>query len=336
MSPLNIFSASCTQELALRVIDKINLDNSHIRDFSEKKISLGNANLESFKDGEITCDFENSIRKKEVYIFGGTGTNQMMELCILLDAAKRASPSEIHVVLPYYGYARQDKKEGKHKRGPIGAKLVADLISVAAGNKLGGITTIDLHAEAIEGFFDVPVNHIGGITIFKPAIEKLLEELEHGIIFKTIIASPDAGGKVRAKRTAKRMNLELVGMDKNRVKPGEIAGTSLVGEVENMNIIIIDDLIDSGGTLLASAEYLIKEKKALSVHAVCTHPLLTGKAVDKIKSSEFLSTIIVSDTIKLSDETKNCDKIKIQSSADILAKILGRVHVGGSMYEING
>ncbi len=250
----------------------------------------------------------------------------------MLDAAKRASPSEIHIVLPYYGYGRQDKKEGRNKRGPIGAKLVADLLSVASGSKLEGIIVIDLHAEAIEGFFNVPVNHISGLTIFKQKILSLIE----GDPSSFVIASPDAGGKQRATKVAKKLGLELVGMDKTRVKPGEVANISLAGDVENKNILIIDDLVASAGTLIKAADYLMLEKGAKSVAAICTHPVLIGNAIERINSSKTLSKLIVSDSNYLNEQALLSDKIEIISSSDILAKIIGGVlSKGKSMNEVN-
>lgn len=330
MNRLNIFTSNHTKELAQKVVDKIN-DNffDADNDISAEKIYLGKCVIEEFKNKEITCEYQESIRDQTVYIFGSTGTHEIMELCLMLDAAKRASASKIFIVIPCYGYARQDKKEGKQKRGPIGAKLVADLISVAAGKALSGIIGIDLHAEAIEGFFDVPFNHISGTTIFK-------DELRNILTSNAVIASPDAGGKQRATRLAKKLGVEMVGMDKTRVKPGEVASISLVGDVEGKDIIIHDDMIDSGGTLIKAAEYLMVEKNAKSVIAVCTHPILSGDAITKLMDSKYLSQVIVSDTLHLNLDAYDCPKIKIISSADILAKIIGRVSIGQSVDAVNG
>lgn len=325
---INIFTSNCTRKLALKVVDMINIR----RAYSEEDVVLGECNIEYFKNKEITCDYQRSIRRKPVYIFGDTGTENIVELLIMLDAAKRAAPSEIHIVLPCYGYARQDKKEGKQKRGPIGAKLMADLLSVAAGRKLEGIIVIDLHAEAIEGFFDVPVNHINGTTIFKDALYELIKHDQESYI----IASPDAGGKQRATRIAKKLNIEIVGMDKTRVKPGEVADISLVGDVSGKNIIIVDDMVDSGGTLIKAADYLIAEKKALSVQAVCTHPYLTSDAVEKIVSAKNLSSLMISDTVQHGKNINGIEKIKVVSSATILSKIIGGVLTKGtSMNAVN-
>ena len=331
---INIFSATCTRELAQRVVNKI---NENIRENEKypndtELVELGNCKIEYFKDREVTCDFQSSIRRKPVYIFGNTGTDNVVELLIMLDAAKRAAPSEIHIILPYYGYGRQDKKEGKNKRGPIGAKLMADMLSVAAGHKLEGIIVIDLHADAIEGFFDVPVNHISGMTIFKHKIQNMIKDNPSNYI----IASPDAGGKQRATRIAKKMGLELVGMDKTRVKPGEVADISMAGEVEGKKILLIDDMVASAGTLIKAADYLIEQKKADSVFAFCTHPVLVDGAVEKINNAKNLTGIIVSDSNHLNEESLNCSKIEVVSTADILAKIIGNVlTVGSSLNEIN-
>lgn len=342
---LNIFSSNHTRDLALKVIDKINenrkelnykttydglldelVDVSVVEEFAP--IKLGNCKIEYFANKEITCEYQESIRDKPVYIFGHTGTHEIMELLLMLDAAKRASASKIYAVIPCYGYARQDKKEGKQKRGPIGAKLVADMIMAAAGKRFCGVIAIDLHSESIEGFFDDQVNHISGATIFKSELRKIITE-------DTVIASPDAGGKQRASRLAKKLGVEMVGMDKTRVKPGEVASISLVGDVERKDIVIVDDMVDSGGTLIKAADYLINEKGAKSVAAVCTHPILSGNAIEKINNSTCLSNLWISDTLPLSETVINCSKIKIISSADILAKIIGRVSLGQSMDAIN-
>ncbi len=332
MEKLNIFSSNHTIELAKKVIETININRSDGSLLSSMQtIQLGDCRIEYFSNKEITCEYESSIRHKPVYIFGDTGTENIMELLLMLDAAKRASASEIHVVLPCYGYARQDKKEGKQKRGPIGAKLVADLLSVAAGVNFAGLITIDLHADAIEGFFDVPVNHISGTTIFKEELRKMIA-LDSS---SYVIASPDAGGKQRATRMAKKLGLEMVGMDKTRTKPGEVASISLVGDVVGKRIVICDDIVDSGGTLIKAAEYLIEEKQAQSVQAVCTHPILSGTAVDKIFQSKYLEAIWVADTIPLTIRAQHCPKIHVVSACDILAKIIGRIYTHESMNTVN-
>ncbi len=337
MNKLNIFSSNHTRELAQKVIDKINsniLNISEIRDGipqldnDDDLISLGNCKIEYFNNKEITCEYQESIRDQAVYIFGHTGTHEIMELLLMLDAAKRASAGKIYVVIPCYGYARQDKKEGKQKRGPIGAKLVADMITVAAGKNFSGAIGIDLHSESIEGYFDAPFNHISGVTIFKEELKKLITD-------NTVIASPDAGGKQRASKLAKKLGMEMVGMDKIRVKPGEVASISLVGDVEGKDIDIVDDMVDSAGTLIKAAEYLIVEKKAKSVRAICTHPILSGNAIENIMQSKYLDQVWVSDTLPISEKAINCPKIKIISSADILAKIIGRVSVGQSIDVVN-
>lgn len=322
-SNIKVFSATATQEIAWKVVKKL----------QEKfpGITLGNANYEKFKDSEITVDYGDSVRKKQVFIFGSTGTNHIMELCLMLDAAKRASAGEIFVVLPYYGYARQDKKEGKNKRGAIGAKLVADLLTVAAGNRFNGALVIDLHADAIEGFFDVGVTHLSGMTIFKSALSQIIATHPESYI----IVSPDAGGKQRAKRFAKKLEVGLVGMDKTRLKPGEVADISLVGDVEGCDLILVDDMVDSGGTLIAASTYLINEKKAKSVQAVCTHGVLSLNAIDNIEKAEHLSKIYVSDTIVLSDKVKASSKIEVISSSDALADFMCRMSDGDSINEIN-
>lgn len=331
MSKINIFTANATRDLALKVVKTIN-ENNHPQvdepmsgEIFEDFIELGNCTIEHFSNKEISCQYQKSIRDKKIYIFGSTGTHDIMELLLMIDAAKRAHVKHITIVLPCYGYARQDKKEGV--RGPLGAKLVADLLTVAGAHS---IIAIDLHADAIEGFFNLPVNHINGTTIFKSELKGLIGDK----LSEYVIVSPDAGGKIRAKKMAKKLGLEVVGMDKERSKPGEISKISLNGDVIGKKLVIVDDMVDSAGTLCKASDYLMKEKEATSVIAVCTHPVLTGKAIENIEKSS-LEYLFVSDTIPLSEEAKKCSKIIVISSADILAKIIGRVNDGGSMNEYN-
>lgn len=333
MSKINIFTTNATRELALKVVKTIN-ENNHpqvdepMSGEQEGSIELGNCTIEYFNNKEISCQYQDSIRDKKIYIFGSTGTFEIMELLLMIDAAKRASVKHITVVLPCYGYARQDKKEGI--RGPLGARLVADLINAACGRLSYSIIAIDLHANAIEGFFDVPVNHINGTTIFKSELKGIVGDK----LSEYVIVSPDAGGKLRAKKMAKKLGLEVVGMDKERSKPGEISKISLNGDIVGKVCVLVDDLIDTGFTLCKGANYLIEKKNAKSVIAVCTHPILTGKAIENIEKSS-LEYLMVSDTIPLSEEAKKCSKILVISSADILAKIIGRVNDGGSMNDFN-
>lgn len=339
MEKLNIFSTTQTAYLATKIIDEIN----NLRNYDEilsdfEKTELGNCKIESFSNGEITCQYKESIRDKKVYIFGQTGTHEIMELLLMIDAAKRASAGKIIAVIPSYGYARQDKKEGI--RGPMGAKLVADLLSVAG---IDGLITIDLHADAIQGFFDTPVNHINGFSIFSEELKKIIESNKE----EYIICSPDAGGAVRANKFAKRLGLDgAIAINKERDKPGSISKMLLMADVVGKKIILVDDMCDSGGTLCKAADYLINEKKAKSVIAVCTHPIMSNGAWGKIIKNKNLSALYISDTLQyqeiMSEEIKKEEwdtldfkKVKTISCSTILAKIIARISKGESMDKVN-
>jgi ribose-phosphate pyrophosphokinase len=327
MEKLNIYSTTHTLYLALKVIDEINNLRNYDQVFSDfEKTELGECKIESFANGELTCQYKESIRDKKIYIFGQTGTHEIMELLLMIDAAKRSSAGKIIAVIPSYGYARQDKKEGI--RGPMGAKLVADLLSAAG---IDGLITIDLHADAIQGFFNVPVNHINGFSIFGSELKKIIADNHE----KYIICSPDAGGFVRANKFAKKLGLEgAVAINKERDKPGSISKMLLMADVTGKNIILVDDLADSCKTLCMASDYLMNNKKANSVIAICTHPILSGNAIDTILKTSNLSNIYFSDTLYFNNEFEN-SKIKIISCATIIAKIIGRISKGKSMDLVN-
>ena len=327
MEKLNIFTTRQTQYLAEKVVAEIN----NLRQFDEElsnfdKTEIGNCVVEEFANGELTCQFKESVRDKRIYIFGHTGTHEIMELLLMIDAAKRASAGKIIVVIPSYGYARQDKKEGI--RGPMGAKLVADMLSVSG---IDGLITIDLHADAIQGFFDVPVNHVNGYTIFNSTLKQIISDNPE----EYIICSPDAGGSVRANKFAKKLGLGgAVAINKERDKPGSISKMILMADVEGKKIILIDDLADSCKTLCMAADYLVNVKKAHSVIAVCTHPILSGNAIDRIFETINLSAIYFSDTLYFNHNRDNT-KINLISCSTILAKIIGRISKGTSIDLVN-
>lgn len=332
MSELNIFTTNSTRALTEKVVEKINLTRSSDEVFKDiDSVVIGDCKIEYFANKEITCQYQSSIRDKKIYIFGHTGTHEIMELLLMIDAAKRANASHIVAVVPCYGYARQDKKEGI--RGPMGAKLVADLLSASG---IHSMVTIDLHADAIQGFFNVPVNHINGFSIFKNEIKKYIEENTG----EYLIGSPDVGGANRAKTFSKRLGVPMFVMDKTRLKPGEIERFELVGNVSGKHIILVDDLIDSGGTLCKAADFLINEKCAKSVIAVCTHPVFSGKAIELVRKTKNLSRLYVSDTLPYDEKyvplwlQEDC-RIYTVNSSDILAKIIGRVSVGESINVVN-
>ncbi len=272
---------------------------------------LGKVAHYRFSDGELQASYEESIRGQSVFIIQSTmpPADNLMELLLLIDAAKRASARHIIPVIPYFGYARQDRKD--QPRVAIGAKLVADMLAVAGATR---VMTMDLHADQIQGFFNVPVDHLYASTIFLPYIQSLkLDNLS--------IAAPDMGGSKRANAYAKHLNAELVICYKQRAKANVIESMTAIGEIEGKNIVLVDDLVDTGGTLCKAADMMM-ERGALSVRAVCTHPVLSGKAYDNITNSK-LTELIVTDTIPLNHESK---KIKVLSVADLFAKVIDSVH----------
>ncbi|MCA0429245.1 MAG: ribose-phosphate pyrophosphokinase [Bacteroidetes bacterium] len=272
--------------------------------------ALGKLEHYRFSDGELQASYEESIRGQSVYIIQSTmpPADNLMELLLLIDAAKRASAKHIVAVIPYFGYARQDRKD--KPRVAIGAKLVADMLAVAGATR---VMTMDLHADQIQGFFNVPVDHLYASTIFLPYINSLnLNNLT--------IAAPDMGGSKRANAYAKHLKAEMVICYKQRAKANVVEHMTAIGEIEGRNIILVDDLVDTGGTLCKAAEMMM-DRGALSVRAICTHPVLSGKAYDNIQNSK-LTELIVTDTIPL---TQNSSKIKVLSVADLFAKVINSV-----------
>jgi ribose-phosphate pyrophosphokinase len=272
--------------------------------------ALGKLEHYRFSDGELQASYEESIRGQSVYIIQSTmpPADNLMELLLLIDAAKRASAKHIVAVIPYFGYARQDRKD--KPRVAIGAKLVADMLAVAGATR---VMTMDLHADQIQGFFNVPVDHLYASTIFLPYINSLN-------LSNLTIAAPDMGGSKRANAYAKHLKAEMVICYKQRAKANVVEHMTAIGEIEGRNIILVDDLVDTGGTLCKAAEMMM-DRGALSVRAICTHPVLSGKAYDNIQNSK-LTELIVTDTIPL---TQNSSKIKVLSVADLFAKVINSV-----------
>ncbi len=271
---------------------------------------LGNVVISNFSDGEFQPALVESVRGRRVFIIGSTfpSSDNLMELLLMLDAAKRASARHITAVIPYFGWARQDRKD--RPRVAIGAKLVANLIQTAGATR---IMTMDLHADQIQGFFEKPVDHLYASTIFLPHIKELgLENIT--------IASPDMGGSKRAYAYSKYLESEVVICYKQRLKANVIDTMELIGEVKNRHVILVDDMIDTGGTLTKAAD-LMMEKGALSIRAICTHPILSGEAYERIEKSKLLE-LIVSDTIPLKRE---CSKIKVVSCAPLFADVMHKV-----------
>src|ERR1700757_2092187 len=265
---------------------------------------LGKVNIQQFSDGEIGVEFQESIRGQFVFLIQSTfsPTDNLMELLLMIDAAKRASAYKVIAVIPYYGYARQDRKD--RPRVAIGSKLVANMLTAAGADR---VVTMDLHAPQIQGYFDIPVDHLDSSAIFIPCIQKLqLENLT--------FAAPDVGSANRIREIASYFNAEMVICDKHRKRANEIASMVVMGDVTEKDIVLIDDICDTGGTLAKSAG-LLKEKGARSVRAFCTHPVLSGKAYENIGNS-VLEELVVCDTIPLKGANP---KIKVVSTAELFA-----------------
>jgi ribose-phosphate pyrophosphokinase len=279
-------------------------------------IPLGNVITSTYSDGEFQPSFEESVRGSRVFIIGSTFPNSdhLMEMLLMLDAAKRASARHITAVLPYFGWARQDRKD--KPRVPIAAKLVAKMLETAGATR---IITMDLHADQIQGFFEKPVDHLFASTIFLPYLKTLnLENLT--------IASPDMGGSKRAYAYSKALSSDVVICYKQRAKANVIEHMELIGEVTGKNVVLVDDMVDTAGTLTKAADVMM-ERGALSVRAICTHPILSGKAYQRIEESK-LEELIVTDSIPL---RQSSSKIRVLSCADLFADVMVRVHENESI-----
>ena len=274
-------------------------------------VKLGKVIFHNFSDGEFQPSFEESIRGSRIFLIGSTqpSSDNLMELLLMIDAAKRASARHITAVMPYFGWARQDRKD--KPRVPIGAKLIAKLLETSGATR---IITMDLHADQIQGFFEKPVDHLYASTIFIPYLENLkLDNLT--------IASPDMGGSKRAYAYSKFLKSDVVICYKQRKKANIISHMELIGNVEGKNVVLVDDMVDTAGTLTTAAD-LMMERGAKSVRAICTHPLLSGKAYERIENSK-LKELIISDSIPVKNKSK---KIKVLSSANLFAEVMKNVH----------
>ncbi|MCK4518873.1 MAG: ribose-phosphate pyrophosphokinase [Candidatus Omnitrophica bacterium] len=278
------------------------------------RISLGQAIVSKFSDGEIKVKIEENVRGKDVFVIQSTcppSNDNLMELLILIDALKRASARRITAVTPHYGYARQDRKD--QPRVPITAKLVADLIATAGADRL---LTMDLHAEQIQGFFNIPVDNLYAVNIFVKYFAKMK-------IDNLCVVSPDVGGIKMARAYAKRLGAELAIVDKRRVSDKEAEVMHIIGEVENKNIVIVDDVVTTAGTLTEGI-VAIKERGARDIYAAITHPVLAPPAIERINCSK-LKELLVTDTIAV-DKDKKCDKINVLSVAPLFAEAITRIH----------
>ena len=277
---------------------------------------LGDVTISKFSDGEIQPSFNESVRGCDLFIIQSTfaPSDNIMELLLMVDAARRASANYITAVIPYFGYARQDRKD--KPRVSIGSKMIADILSASGVNR---VITMDLHAPQIQGFFNIPVDHLDASVIFIPYIASLgLENLA--------IGSPDVGATARNREYARTLDCPMIICDKQRKKANEIAAMQVIGDVENMDVVLVDDLVDTAGTLCKAAA-LLMEKGAKSVRAVCTHAVLSGKAYENIENS-VLTELVVCDTIPVHHQSS---KIKVISTAPLFSKAIRQIHEHGSI-----
>ena len=298
MSTVKIFSGSGSEQVAKKIANEFGKP-------------LGNGKLGKFSDGELSFRYTETVRGSDVYIVQSTvnGSDNLIELFLMIDAAKRASAKHVNVVIPYYGYARQDRKD--KPRIAVSAKLMANLLTASGASR---VVSCDLHAGQIQGFFDIPLDHLNGSSVFVPYVKKL--NLEN-----VIFASPDAGGTERVRDYAKYFDCEFVICDKTREKANEIKSVEVIGEVKDKDVIIVDDLIDTGGTI-AMASNVIMEKGAKSVRAIITHPVLSGNAEENLEKSSLIE-LVVTDSIPLNIRNK---KIKVLSIAGLFAKAIRKIH----------
>jgi ribose-phosphate pyrophosphokinase len=304
---LKIFSCRNSEPLAEKIVE------ARIRLGDETGVKLGDSACIDFNDGEYQPAYNETIRGCTVFIVQSTfpPADNLMELLLMIDAARRASAHKVVAVIPYFGWARQDRKD--RPRVSIGAKLVANLLTAAGVDR---IMTMDLHADQIQGFFDIPVDHLYASKIFVPYLKSLaIENLS--------IAAPDVGGAKRASAYSKHLDIPMIISHKQREKPGEVASITPIGDVEGRNVVIIDDLIDTAGTLTLAARMLM-DKGAASVRAMATHPVLSGPAYDRINASP-LTEVITTDTIPLK-RGEDISKFTVLSVADILAETIDRVY----------
>ncbi len=301
-SKLKIFAGSSNPELAEKICQDLD-------------IKLGKCDLSRFSDGEICLQIKDNVRGRDVFVVQTTCTpvdEHLMELLLMMDALRRASARRITAVLPYYGYSRQDRKD--RPRVPISAKLVASLLVTAGANR---VLTIDLHAAQIQGFFDIPVDHLYG----RPVLVEYLKSLR---LPSLTVISPDAGGVERSRALAKRLGAPLAIIDKRREGPNITEVMRVIGAVRGQTCLIIDDMVDTAGTLVKGVEALIN-KGAASVYACCTHAVLSGSAVDRINDSS-LKELVVTDSIPLTPKAQACDKIRQLSVSNLLAQAIESIH----------
>ena len=306
--PLMIFSGNSNMQLAKKVA-------SHL------KLSVGKAAVTTFSDGEISVEIQENVRGQDIFIIQPTSqptNNHIMELMVITDALRRSSVRSITAVVPYFGYSRQDRRV-RSARVPITAKVIADMIE---GIGIDRLLTIDLHADQIQGFFDIPVDNIYATPL-------LVADIYKQKLPDMLVVSPDIGGVVRARALAKQLNCDLAIIDKRRTQANVSEVMQIIGDVEGMSCIMVDDIIDTAGTLCGAAKAL-KDKGAKKVYAYITHPVLSGKAYENIQKS-MLDEIVVTDTIPLHEKAKNIKNIRQISVSGMLAETIRRIHQGESV-----
>jgi ribose-phosphate pyrophosphokinase len=288
-------------------------------------IEVGAAHVGRFSDGEVTVEINQNVRTRDVFVVQSTcaPTNEsVMELLIMVDALKRASAERISAVIPYFGYARQDRRP-RSSRVPISAKLVADLLQTAGVDR---VLTMDLHADQIQGFFDIPVDNIYASPV-------LLGDLRTKNYDDLIVVSPDVGGVVRARALAKQLGCDLAIIDKRRPKANVSEVMNVIGDIEGRNCVIMDDMIDTAGTLVKAAEVL-KTRGAKKVYAYCTHPIFSGPAIERIAKGDALDEVVVTNTIPLSEAGRACKKIRQLTVAPLIAETIQRIASGESVMSL--
>ena len=302
MSKMMVFTGNANHDLARRVVRQLH-------------IPLGDALVTRFSDGEVSVELNENVRGKDVFVIQPTcapTNDNLMELVVMTDALRRSSASRITAVIPYFGYARQDRRP-RSARVPISAKVVADMLDVVGVDR---VLTVDLHADQIQGFFDIPVDNIYGSPV-------LIDDIQAQRLDDLLIVSPDIGGVVRARAVAKSLGVDLAIIDKRRPKANQAEVMHIIGDVEGRNCILVDDMVDTAGTLCAAAKAL-KDFGAMRVSAYCTHPILSGKAIDNVNAS-LLDELVVTNTIPLTAAADGCERIRQLDMAPIIAEAMRRI-----------
>ncbi len=307
MKGLSIFTGNSNPELAKKICTYLGMP-------------LGGAEVKTFSDGEVQIEIHENVRLSDVYVVQSTCrpvNDSLVELLLMLDAVNRSSAFRVTAVIPYFGYARQDKKVAP--RVPISAKLVADILTTAGADR---IITMDLHAGQIQGFFNIPVDNLFAAPVLLDYIRNTFEN-------DIVIVSPDAGGVERARAFAKRLGAGLAIIDKRREAPNKAKAMAVIGKVENKTTLILDDMVDTAGTLTEAAVALARNG-AREIHSICTHPVLSGPAVQRIEDSP-LKSVVVTDTIPLAENALACEKFKVLSIAELVGEAIIRSHRGDSV-----